>query len=246
VLSHQHPSKPAPSRLQQVLGKHAHGARHAILHGAADHMHIHLLHCCCLLAEKSLQALSFSQHNCHNPVPYTQPSKPYNTTQPLNTTLDSTQTWWMMPLPGFQKPTPYLAPAVDRKLYTSLLTSLACVRSASAPNELFLLVLKVWCIVRAVCWCVLHNEHSRQESHTQETRSCVVRREGQTRAVCVHLHNSPNTCAVCLIATTCRTKLCTKPSPTQSDSKADSASPAVRLASQLPGTSSGLRVTSQG
>jgi hypothetical protein len=41
----------------------------------------------------------------------------------------------MMPLPGFQKPTPYFAPAVDRKLYTSAFTFLAWLRSASAPNE---------------------------------------------------------------------------------------------------------------
>ena len=34
-----------------------------------------------------------------------------------------------MPLPGFQNPTPYLAPDVARKLYTSLLMSLALARS---------------------------------------------------------------------------------------------------------------------
>jgi hypothetical protein len=44
----------------------------------------------------------------------------------------------MMPLPGFQKPTPYLAPAVARKAYTSALTFLAWLRSASPPNELSL------------------------------------------------------------------------------------------------------------
>ena len=33
------------------------------------------------------------------------------------------KTWWMMPLPGFQNPTPYLAPADDKKWYTSELTS---------------------------------------------------------------------------------------------------------------------------
>lgn len=32
-------------------------------------------------------------------------------------------TWWMIPEPGFQKPTPYLAAAVARKLYTSSFTS---------------------------------------------------------------------------------------------------------------------------
>ena len=36
-------------------------------------------------------------------------------------------TWWMMPEPGFQKPTPYLAAEVARKLYTSWFTS--CVTS---------------------------------------------------------------------------------------------------------------------
>ena len=47
-------------------------------------------------------------------------------------------TWWMMPEPGFQKPMPYLAPADDRKSYTSLLVVIACCRSATPPNELFL------------------------------------------------------------------------------------------------------------
>lgn len=32
-------------------------------------------------------------------------------------------TWWMIPLPGFQNPTPYLALTVDRNSYTSLLIS---------------------------------------------------------------------------------------------------------------------------
>lgn len=47
-------------------------------------------------------------------------------------------TWWMMPEPGFQKPMPYLAPADDRKSYTSLFVVIACCRSATPPKELFL------------------------------------------------------------------------------------------------------------
>ena len=40
----------------------------------------------------------------------------------------------MMPLPGFQKPMPYLAAELDRKSYTSLLLVLACAKSATPPN----------------------------------------------------------------------------------------------------------------
>ena len=39
----------------------------------------------------------------------------------------------MMPLPGFQKPTPYLADTERRNSYTSLLMSRANFRSMSAP-----------------------------------------------------------------------------------------------------------------
>ncbi len=50
--------------------------------------------------------------------------------------LRSTQgrTWWMIPEPGFQKPTPYLAPAVARKSYTSTLVLIANLRSAVPPK----------------------------------------------------------------------------------------------------------------
>ena len=44
----------------------------------------------------------------------------------------------MMPEPGFQKPMPYLAPADDRKSYTSLFVVMACSRSATPPNLPFL------------------------------------------------------------------------------------------------------------
>lgn len=40
----------------------------------------------------------------------------------------------MMPEPGCQKPNPYLAPAELKKLYTSLLVSLALARSLSPPT----------------------------------------------------------------------------------------------------------------
>ena len=44
----------------------------------------------------------------------------------------------MMPEPGFQKPMPYLAPADDRKSYTSLFCLMAYARSATPPNLLSL------------------------------------------------------------------------------------------------------------
>ena len=44
----------------------------------------------------------------------------------------------MMPEPGFQKPMPYLAPADDRKSYTSLFCLMAYARSAAPPNLLSL------------------------------------------------------------------------------------------------------------
>lgn len=44
----------------------------------------------------------------------------------------------MIPDPGFQKPMPYLAPAEDRKSYTSLFVLMACARSAGPPKELSL------------------------------------------------------------------------------------------------------------
>lgn len=41
----------------------------------------------------------------------------------LTSSILTNHTWWIIPEPGFQKPTPYLAPAVARKLYTSWFTS---------------------------------------------------------------------------------------------------------------------------
>ncbi len=53
--------------------------------------------------------------------------------------------WWMMPEPGFQKPMPYLAPADDRKSYTSLFCLMAYSRSATPPYLLSLQHLsKAW------------------------------------------------------------------------------------------------------
>jgi len=47
----------------------------------------------------------------------------------------SSTTWWMMPEPGFQKPSPYFADTLRRNSYTSEFWSSALARSAPAPTR---------------------------------------------------------------------------------------------------------------
>ena len=51
-----------------------------------------------------------------------------------------------MPEPGFQKPRPYLAVAVDKKSYTSLLMDMARSRSLTPP---------IWASMRWSQWTVV-------------------------------------------------------------------------------------------